>query len=192
MKARLLRKLLNNTAYSISNHDGYIAVGSPLCHDLISVSKEKLKLSYALDTYRQGRECFTESSQKSESTELLFIWDKLTELIKNGEIMDIINGRDFIENPLPVFTVVDGELVESVTDAYGWPNTDDNGICMYKNTHFSTKEQAIEYGIRKYEADIDIGLETVKQIEGDLLKLNMRLEKHRDRVSHLRSLQLSE
>ena len=34
MKARLLKKLLNNTEYSLSNNKEYIAVGSPMCHDL--------------------------------------------------------------------------------------------------------------------------------------------------------------
>ena len=54
MKARLLKKLLNDTGYAVSNHDEYIAVGSPLCHDLISVNKQTLNLKYALDTWRDA------------------------------------------------------------------------------------------------------------------------------------------
>jgi hypothetical protein len=54
MKARLLKKILNNTGYIINNKRDYIAVGSPLCHDLISVDKKTLKLKYALDTWGEG------------------------------------------------------------------------------------------------------------------------------------------
>ena len=67
MKARLLKKLLNDTSYSVSNNKEYIAVGSPLCHDLMSVNKETGKVKYALDTFGKGRECFEETSSKKQS-----------------------------------------------------------------------------------------------------------------------------
>ena len=189
MKARLLKKLLNDTGYSVSNHREYIAVGSPMCHDLFSVNKETLKIKYALDTFRDGRKCFEETSRQSEKTELLFIWDKLHELVENGQIQNVINGKDEIENPLPVFSVENGKLIESVTDKYGWPNTDDDGICMYENTHFPTKEQAIKYGIEEYKAVEENTLGRIKEIEDDLLKVKQRLEKYRSYIAHLEGLQ---
>ena len=99
MKARLLKKILNDPGYSIANYRDYIAVGSSLCHDLIKVDVKTLKLTYALDTFKQGRR----SLEKDGKSQLLFIWDKLQELIDNGEINSIINENDIIENPLPVF-----------------------------------------------------------------------------------------
>jgi hypothetical protein len=196
MKARLLKKLLNDTGYAISNNRDFIAVGSPLCHNLISVNKETLKVKYALDAFREGRK-YLEGKSNSKAkmnfylfgeNELLFIWDKLHELIESGQIQEIINGKDEIENPLPVFTVIDGKLVESVTDKYGWPNTDDNGICMYENTHFPTAKEAIEYGISEYKAREENTLRRIKELEEDLSKVKERLEKYRGYISHLRSL----
>lgn len=188
MKARLLKKLLNDTNYAVSNNRDYIAVGSPLCHDLISVNKETMQVKYALDTFREGRKCFEGTSRQSEKTELLFIWDKLHELIKSGQIQEIINGKDEIENPLPVFTVKDGKLVESFTDEYGWPNTDNNGICMYDNTHFKTKEEAIKYGIEDAVAGIKIFNRRIKDLEEDLTKAKLEVQKFKDCVSHLQTL----
>lgn len=101
---------------------------------------------------------------------------------------EIINGKDEIENPLPVFTVAGGKLVESVTDKYGWPNTDDDGICMYQNTHFPTKEQAIEYGIQEYKAGETLTLGNIKELEEELSKAKQRLEKYRSYIAHLESL----
>jgi hypothetical protein len=184
MKARKLRSILNNTKYSISNNKKYIAVGSPLCHDLISVDKETLKIKYALDTWHEGRKAL----ENKGCDELLFIWDKLQELIENGEIHDIINGKDIIEKPLPVFTVENGVLVESVTDEYGWPNTDDDGICMYENTHFPTKIQAIEWGIAEYKSDAKHTMIRIQEIEIDLNKAKERLETYNKRVEYLEGL----
>lgn len=188
MKARLLKKLLNNTDYSVSNHSDYIAIGSPYCHDLISVNKETLQVKYVLDTFREGRKCFEETSRQSEKTELLFIWDKLHELIKNGQIHDIINGKDEIENPLPVFTFKDGELIESCTDKYGYPNTDDNGVCMYDNTHFAKKEDAIKAGIQDAIAGQNICNRRINDLKEELSKVKAELEMFENYVEQLKSI----
>ena len=87
MKARVLKKLLNDTEYLVADHGEYIAVGSPLCHKLISVDKATLKVTYALDTYGGGRKSL-------DNKELKAIWDKLHELIESGEIKDIIEGQE--------------------------------------------------------------------------------------------------
>lgn len=188
MKARLLKKLLNDTGYAVSNNRDYIAVGSPLCHDLISVNKETLKVKYALDTFREGRKCLEGKSNSKGENELLFIWDKLHELIENGQIHDIINGKDVIENPLPVFTVKDGKVIESVTDKYGWPNTDDDGVCMYENTHFPTAKQAIEYGISEYNAEKENVIRRIEEIESDLSKAKERLSTYESYIAYLEDL----
>lgn len=167
MKARLLKKILNNTGYIINNNDDYIAVGSPLCHNLISVNKKTLKLRYALDTWHEGR-----NSLRSE--ELLFIWDKLQELINNGEIKNIIEGQDEIENPLPVFTVRDGKVVKSFTDQYGWPNITIDGDEMYDNTWFKTELEAINYGIQEYKAGMNMVQRTIDERRKELREFEER------------------
>ena len=184
MKARLLKKLLNDTGYAVSNNREYIAVGSPLCHNLFSVNKETMTVKYALDTFREGRKCLENKTNR----ELLFIWDKLHELIERGQMTEIIDGKDQIENPLPVFTVTDSKLVESVTDEYGWPNTDDDGICMYENTHFPTREQAIEYGISEHESGVKFALSRIAELEGELLKAKEWLADKEKCLVHLRGL----
>lgn len=187
MQARRLKKILNNTNYNISNHPEYIAVGSPLCHDLIKVDKKTLKVSYALDAFNEGRKLLEKKYPPSDN-ELLFIWDKLHELIKTGEIQDIINGKDHIENPLPVFTVKDGQLIESITDAYGWPNTDENGNCMYNNTHFGTREAAIQNGIETYESERKFYLEKIGETIQKLSDQKKQLDLCESYLQNLRSL----
>jgi len=167
MKARLLTKILNNTGYTVNNNTDYIAVGSPLCHNLISVDKKTLKLKYALDIWNKGRESI-------DDDELLFIWDKLQELIDSGQIKYLIEGVDVIENPLPVYTVEDGKLIETFTDRYGWPNVTINGDIMYENTYFKTKLEAIEYGIKEYEAGMKMVQNTIDERRKELKEMEER------------------
>lgn len=183
MKARVLKKILNNTGYTVNNNKKYIAVGSPLCHKLINVDKETLTVKYALDTWGKGRKALEQDSK----AELLFIWDKLHELIRSGEIHDIINGNDEIENPLPVFTCEDGKLIETFTDKYGFPNTTISGEIMYENTHFRTREEAINYGIKDCGYAITNCERREKELTFDLEKVKNELIKYRKLVDELKS-----
>lgn len=167
MKARLLRRILNDTKYIINNNDDYIAVGSALCHDLITVNKKTLKLKYALDTWHEGR-----SSIKHD--ELIFIWDKLQNLINSGEINNIIEGQDKILNPLPIFTVRNGRVVKSFTDKYGWPNVTIDGDLMYENTWFKTELEAINYGIKEYKAGMNMVQRTIDEKRKELKEFEER------------------
>ena len=99
-----------------------------MCHDLISVDKETLKISYALDTFKKGKDSLN-------SEVLLNIWNKLEELISNGRIQYYIEGEDKLDVHLPVFTFDDdGNTIGTITDEYGWPNTTIDGKLMYENS----------------------------------------------------------
>jgi len=171
MKARLLRKLLNDTPYTISDHAEYIAVGSSLCHNLIAVDKNTLKVTYAFDTFRKGRGSI-------QSERLGAIWDKLHELIATGDMVHIMVGRDELDVELPVYTTEGGELVETVTDEYGWPNTTIDGQIMYENTHFATPNEAIDEGMK----DKCAGIENCREI---IQETRDRLAQHVERLNRL-------
>ena len=182
MKARVLTKILNDTKYTVNNQEDCIAIGSPLCSDLISVDKNTLKIKLALDTWHEGRE----SLERNE--ELLFIYDKLTEMIESGEIIEIINGKDELENPLPVFTVDNGVLIETFTDKYGWPNTTIDGDIMYENTYFKTKQKAILHGISELGYSIENVKERIENLELDLEKAKNRLSEKEQQLLTLKTL----
>jgi len=87
---------------------------------------------------------------------------------------------------VPVFTVRKGQLVESVTDAYGMPNTDDDGILL--DSHFPTREQAIAYGIRDLGAWEKMLVESITDIEEKLAEKKARLAKFREDIAALEAL----
>lgn len=180
MKARLLKNLLNDTGYLVANYGKYIGVGSPLCHNLFSVDKATLTLNYALSF---GREDVRDKFVREGNAEFIFIWDKLRGLIDNGQMREIINGVDEIENPLPVFTVSNRQLIETFTDAYGYPNLTINGDQMYDNSWFDTKEKAIEYGKRESESAIKMYGERANDLEADLHKVRNEIQEHFDFIT---------
>lgn len=171
MKARELKSILNDTRYTVHNIEDKVCVGSPLCSDLISLDKKTFKIKYALDTWGKGRGSLA-SDGKSE---LLFIWDKLQELVDDGRISDIINGNDILESPLLVFTCINGVLIETTTDAYGWPNVTVSGEMMHNNDYFKTKIEAIVYGIEDLEAGISMYERHLKEREEEVQKIKDRI-----------------
>jgi len=186
MKARYLKELLNNTKYNVHNQRKKICVGSPLCSDLIHVYKDTFVLVYALDTWKEGRDSLVRKGEKNN--ELLFIWDTLADLIRSGEIRDIIQGNDTIENPIPVFTVERGNLVEEVTDTFGYPNITHAGNMMYDNTHFKTKEEAIRYGISEETYGLKWAREKVEELDNKKLEAEARCITHEKKISELEAL----
>ncbi len=182
MQARKLRKLLNDTKYTVGNYGDYIAIGSPLCHDLIKVNKSDYGFKLALDTFNQGR------ASLDRNEELTFIYDKLKELALSGELREIIDGDDVLDNPLPVFTVSDGKLVSTLTDKYGWPNTTIDGTIMHDNTYFKTAKQAIKYGIRETEAGIEACSRSLSEIEERANYFKARIQNYKDNLTYLQSL----
>lgn len=188
MKARLLKQILNNTGYNVHNKPDMICIGSPLCSDLISVDKKTLNVKYALDTWRKGRESLEEKSNSKGENELLFIWDKLHELIENGEINDIINGDDILIIPLPIYTVKDGKLIETFTDAYGYPNVTISGELMYENEYFKTKLEAIKDGIKEYEYFEKHLKEQIIESEKEISKKREKAIELNNYILHLTSI----
>lgn len=186
MKARKLKQILNNTGYTVAFYGDYIGIGSPLCHDLLRLDIENGKIKYALDTWRKGRESVLHHE------ELTFIWDKLHELVENGGMVDIINGNDVIENPLPVYTVRNGALFCTVTDAYGWPNVTVEGYMMHDNDYFKTAAEALEYGIKEYEYRVKTMEERIAEEEKELDRLNQHKQEYSYIVAGLKLLTPSE
>ncbi len=189
MKARLLKKLMGECGYYPNDNTDYIALGSPLCHNLISVDKKTLDIKYALDTFKEGKEgLMKRSSYVDGVSNILKIWNRLEEIIQSGEILDVINGVDEIENPITIWTINNGELVQTYTDKMEWPNTTYDGKTIYENTYFDSKEKAIEYAIREYSAGVGILERSVERLSKDLQEANDSLEMYKSWVDKFKSM----
>jgi hypothetical protein len=178
MQVRTIRKLLNNTKYTVTNEGEYLAIGGPYIHNIIQVDVDTLKVHAGSYRTREGL--------NKDKEELGFIWDKLQELVDKGEMRSLLDGQDVIENPITLFTVVDGELVECITeDDEDYPKVDQSGVTVYANTHFKTMEEAIQYGIRENIAAVRRTKGSMHSIQKDLNAMHDRYSKY---LSHAVSL----
>jgi hypothetical protein len=169
MKSRLLKEILN-TSYIIADYDSYIGIGSHMCHNLISIDKTTFKLKYALDYNSADFD----------------IWNKLEELISNNKMIDIINGNDELDIKLPVFYMnTEGNIIESYTDEYGYPNTTYDGKLMYDNYFFKTKREAIIDSLERYKIRVNTFLDNIAQYESDLKTNKEKLKTSRDIINNL-------
>lgn len=150
MKARYLKKLLNDTGYIVADHGKYIGVGSPLCHKLIAVDKTTMKITYALDTWNEGRKALKDKEELGQ------IWDTLAALIASGEMRSIMDENDVLENPVPIWFWDSGTntVVERQTepDSFAWPAVAHDGTQIYDNSGFRTRAEAVACGVRNLRA----------------------------------------
>lgn len=178
MNVPKLRSYLNGTTRPIGDYGDYIAVGSPLCHDLIKVDKSTMRLSYALDTFHKGREALKDS-------ELLGIWDGLSRLIESGELQSIIDDEDDKIGTVEIYKPENGAITVKYAKTPGWPNSTTDGEMMYDNTHFTDYQKAVKEGIREHEAHVEFLKNKIEDLESDLVKSK---EKLNTELSYLQSM----
>ena len=177
MKSRLLKEILN-TSYIIADYDSYIGIGSHMCHNLISIDKTTFKLKYALD--------YNNTDTINKNSPMFDMWNKLEELISNNTMIDIINGNDELDIKLPVFYMnPEGNIIESYTDEYGYPNTTHDGKLMYDNYFFKTKREAIIDSLERYKIRVNTFLDNIAQYESDLKTNKEKLKTSRDIINNL-------
>lgn len=165
MKARLLQKELN-TERTVHLSDNKVCVASAYVHDLIHIKLDDMTVHYV----------FGEDNPWKQDDEVKLLLVKLRELVANGEINKFLEGDDVIENPLPVFTVINNKLVSTFTDKYGWPNITIDGMMMYENTFFKTKKDALKYAIEEKESSIKYYKETaIPEAKEKVRELESRL-----------------
>ncbi|RMZ50522.1 hypothetical protein EB822_07875 [Flavobacteriaceae bacterium PRS1] len=172
MKARVLMKRLNtnilrNTKCIVNEEGNYIYIHFELIQDSIRLNKKTHKLQYRLSKW----DLWIKSLEIDLNSEIFYELNILQELIDNEKIKDIIEGVDIIENSLPVYSIINGKIVESVTDDYNIPNVTIEGEIMQDHTHFPTPKQAIEYNIKEKKASISLLTRRVNDEEKKLEKL---------------------
>lgn len=182
MKARLLKRLLNDTGYIVHETETHICIGSPLCHDLISVQKDNLELRYALDTFREGK-------RSIRTPELILIWEKLEGLIASAEISAVIDGQDMLDKPLPVFSHDHHfNIVQSVTDEYGWPNTTIDGRLMYDNVWFKTEAEAIQRALSECQSGIQWREGKLAEMRAEIASMEQVVIEYKEAKNRLEEL----
>lgn len=155
MKLRALKKALN-TDYIIHRIGSNIYVSTDVYPQIIKIETKPLKVLQ--DT----------KAPILHFDGLLDVYKKLLNMVETNEIEEYLNGDDVLEKELPVFYFNDGQIKETVTDGYGYPNLTVDGF-LINETFYSSRQECLEQTIAKILNNI----ETLnKQIESHSLIIN--------------------
>jgi len=113
------------------------------------------------------------------------IYDGLEILFKEPDFQDLMEGKDEVENPVPVYYIEKGKLIESVTEKVEWRNITANGDLIYENTHFETAEEALKYGIKDAGYAIKSANEKLEELSEQRKKTLDRKNLHLEAKKHL-------
>ena len=178
MQVRAIKKLLNNTDYTVNNRDGVLCISSPMV-DVIKLDSKTLELSY----------WSSDGKPNPKQTELTFIWNTLSQLKDTAEFKILLESDDVIENPIPVFSYDDnGNILESETDELYWPNTTKEGFLMCDNVWFDERSKAIEKAISETKIGIKWAKESIEELEAKLNEQRLILKEEESVLEKLLSL----
>ena len=177
MKSRELQKKLG-TDRAIHAKDNLICVASAYVHNLVTLNVETGKLSYAL-------------GDKPKNAELEAIYQGLESLTKEQREY-YWNGADEIDNPITLYYADDkGDVRTAITDSLDSPNVTDDGVLIYSNTHFDTKEKLLRYEANNTSLGIKWLEESVTEKHKAWKDSQKMLSEHTEKLANL-ELALSE
>lgn len=129
-----------------------LCIGSPLCHDLITVNLTTWKFKQALSGPLGG--------------DLQRYWDELHADL--DKLRALVEQPDTFEKSIVVYTYEGGDIVEKLCEEPGWPNVTHDGLMQYENTFSTDRDYIIERARRNAEAAVKLGQDGLAQMEKQL------------------------
>lgn len=110
----------------VQKTSGYIAIGSPYVHNLITI-KPDMSIHWS-------------SLGASSNDDLSRYFKEMSEAAESGELAKIINSPDKFGKTIPVWTFKNGRIIKKQCEVFGWPNTSTDGKIMDSYFYKSRKE----------------------------------------------------
>jgi hypothetical protein len=159
-----------------------ICVGSPYCHDLIIIADADRKLDYGDTVYKRcvdiGHGLVIWRGESLGRGEPFDGWvRRWTE--DPAELRRLIDAPDTFEKSIVVYTYdYDGNIIEKLCEAPGWPNVTHDGCMMYENNFSTDRDQVIAWAKRELSAASELAAERVQREEQELADARQRLAKY--------------
>lgn len=145
-----------------------IAFGTEMAPQVVVVSKEGKILEASKGSIRR-------------------FYEQLENSIQNDPegFVGALEQEEDISHPLPVFTYVDGKVLEKSCEEHGWPNLTTDGELMYENTHFANRQDCLEQAEATLRARVESGIDRVKELSNALSDEETRLQQAWKELSSL-------
>lgn len=126
-----------------------------------------------------------EKSKEGLNQDLRKIYDGLEKMIEESDFQELMEGKDEVENGVPVFYIEKGVLIETVTEKISWRNITANGDLIYDNTHFDSPEKALKYGISEMGYAIKSANRRLKELSDDRKRVTKRKKGYVEQKDYL-------
>lgn len=150
-----------------------LCIGSPLCHDLITVN---------LTTWEFGKAL----SGPLNNKDLQRYWDEMHADL--DRLKELVSSQDAFEKSITVYTYAGGDIIEKFCEEPGWPNVTHDGDMMYENMFSTDRSYVIERARRNAEAKIELGREGLAQLEKQLSEQKAWFEQAKSDLEKLNAL----
>jgi len=161
----------------VQRTDKGICIGSSLYHDIIILNADgTFAKMYKNRKYNDGW---------NTNQDLVRYQEEMIPDSESGLLEQIINSPDDYCSLLPVFTIHDGELIETFCEQYGYPNLTVDGELMYENTFFQNKDEAIKYGIDECNGWIKMLEERKIELQDEVQHKENKIQYFKNRLSEL-------
>jgi hypothetical protein len=148
--------------HQVAVYDGEgICIGSPLCHDLIIIDRWRKTVKHTMTL--RGNE------------DLERYWDEMH--ADMGLLKDLVASPDIFEKSVMVYTYEGGDILEKFCEEPGWPNVTHDGDMMYENMFSTDRDYIVERARKNAEAKVELGRESLAQLETQLAEKRAWLEK---------------
>ena len=106
-----------------------------------------------------------------------FLIDNYPEMIRstNQDRLALIKKEDKFQHSIPVYTFVNGQIIEKKCEELGFPNVTHDGEIMYENTHFTDKATAIHYALEDLNYKIVNYKESIADLEAKLAEKKSKI-----------------
>lgn len=103
------------------------------------------------------------------------------------ERLALIQAQDHFKESIPVYTSLNGQIIEKKCEALGFPNVTHDGEIMYENSHFSNEADAVKYEQLNLQCKIEIQQSSISDLEAKLAEKKRNLAETKQQLDQLNS-----
>lgn len=103
------------------------------------------------------------------------------------ERLALIQTQDQFKQSIPVYTSLNGQIIEKKCEALGFPNVTHDGEIMYENSHFSNEADAVKYEQLNLQCKIEIQQSSISDLEAKLAEKKRNLAETKKQLDQLNS-----
>ncbi|OQA34218.1 MAG: hypothetical protein BWY57_00620 [Betaproteobacteria bacterium ADurb.Bin341] len=134
-----------------------VCIGSPLMTEIITICPDGSVVNRG---GRYGYAAVEELTQYHDALEAA-----------PAKVRELLATKDEFQASIPVYTVIDGTVVEKYCEVFGWPNVTHDGALMFEHMFFTDRNMAVARAKGTAEYSLSLAREELKKATAEVERL---------------------